>query len=585
MSLFTSVKVRKPKRNRFNLSHNYKMTGNMGLLYPILCEPVVPGDTFKIDSSIFLRTAPMIAPMMSKVTVYTHYFFVPNRLIWSEWKDFITGGEDGTADPATPKFQFQGGQAFNNTPEVKELFSNGSLADYLGFPVFPKIYTSEVSDKRTPATPFKIDQLPFRAYGLIWNEYYRDENLQDEIDIHKDESGTIDISSQNIDALLSLQRRAWKKDYFTSALPWPQRGDDVELPLSGEADVLGKTWNDKPILIGVRDNFTGVPNYQQNILTKSGEQLSPANRALYQHGVQMSASPSDPAATVGWDDVVLSVPKNSTGSPGYGVRSTDIAEQLKVDLSGASSATINELRRAIKAQEFLELNARGGSRYIEQILSHFGVRSSDARLQRPEFLGGGKQYVVVSDVLQTSSSDATSPQANQAGIGASLGSTHGFKRFFEEHGFVIGIMSIVPDASYMQGMPRKYLKEDRYDYYWPTFAHLGEQEIQNQEIYFAPGNDNTYQMDGTFGYTPRYSEYKHINDSVHGDFRTSLAFWHLGRIFDNGPRLNGSFIESKPSERVFATDATESTDHHFWINIQHNIKALRPMPKYGTPMF
>lgn len=255
---------------------------------------------------------------------------------------------------------------------------------------------------------------------------------------------------------------------------------------------------------------------------------------------------------------------------------------LKVDMGNVSAATINELRQAIKAQEFLELGARGGSRYIEQILAYFGVKSSDARLQRPEYLGGGKQPVVISDVLQTSETTQESPQGQPAGHGVSLGRSNSFKRFFEEHGYVIGIMSIMPQPCYQQGMPRQYTKFDRLEHYWPQFSHLGEQAIRKDELYYDPTNE--IQNEETFGYAPRYAEYKFINSSVHGDFRTSLNFWHMGRIFDSCPNLNKDFVQFKPGSvnRVFAVE--DQQFNHLWINVRNNITALRPMPKYGTPL-
>ena len=250
--------------------------------------------------------------------------------------------------------------------------------------------------------------------------------------------------------------------------------------------------------------------------------------------------------------------------------------KVNVDEMGIN---INDLRTSNALQRWFERNARGGSRYIEQILSHFGVRSSDARLQRPQFLGGGRMPISVSEVLQTSSTDETSPQANMAGHGISAGINNGFKHYFEEHGYIIGIMSITPRSGYQQGVPRDFTKFDNMDFYFPEFAHLSEQEVKNQELFLS--SDNNYNG-GTFGYTPRYAEYKYHQSEAHGDFRGNLSYWHLNRIFEDKPNLNTTFVECKPSNRVFATSETE--DDKFWVQMYQDVRALRLMPKYGTPM-
>lgn len=546
-SLFSSVRIRKPKKNRMNLSHNNKLTMKFGDLVPILCVPTLPGDTFKCNSELLVRFAPMLAPIMHEVNVYTHFFFCPNRLVWDDWKLFITGGETGEEAPVYPRIRFS-----SDTPEnLLQWFTTGMLPDYLGFPVLKKGQT--IADRNF----IELDALVFRAYNLIWNEYYRDQNIQPEVDIRKDHSGIEDMRTSLIQ-LISLRQRCWKKDYFTSALPFPQRGDDVELPLQGTADLIYD-----PTEHSVMDTVT-------NRTTTTGTVTSRA----YPDG--------NPGLFVGND------PGNLLGETN--IDSSIISPLIKgVDLSNVSSATINELRRAIKAQEFLETAARGGSRYIEQIYSYFGVRSSDARLQRPEFLGGGKSPVVISDVLQTSQTttgEGGSPQASPAGHAVSVQNSHSFKFFCEEHGFIIGIMSIMPKPAYQQGLNRLNTKFDRLDYYWPQFAHLGEQEIKGSEIYYdlSKPHDSLH-TDQTFGYTPRYAEYKFMNDSVHGDFRDSLNFWHMGRIFSDAPGLNTSFLTDVKStaNRVFAVQ--DNTFDKIWVNCHHNLVALRPMPKYGTPMF
>lgn len=589
MSIFNQIKVGRPKRTAFNLSHNFKMTGEMGILYPIMCQDVVPGDTFKCNTEIFCRMLPMIAPMMSRVRIYTHYFFVPKRLLWDKWEEFISGVDPtknrGTSDqsdyvpPSYPRYQFPNTYCFaqDNSFQGVLPYKAGELADYLGFPVFDLDdedgrYESSVQrgadGKVTASKLTTLDALPFRAYQLIWNDYYRDENLMDEIDIGFSESGTKRLRPSDY-APLYLRRRAWKKDYFTSALPFAQMGPDVTLPLTGLTNDETELYVDY------------LPGSVNNVLTqkifKSLDNTQPeGNKPLDVSNGRLSYT----------DDTQyyrLDLPRDENGRAHLGVDN----QQLKDLLSNIGSATINELRRAFAAQRFLEATARGGSRYTELLYSIFGVRSSDARLQRPEYLGGGVQDIVVSDVLQTSATDENSPQANQAGIGASLGRAGGFRRFFEEHGYVIGIMSIMPDSSYQQGIPKQYTKFDRYDHYWPQFAHLGEQEIKESELYYNGGDaSSSFEDDKIFGYTPRYAEYKYVPSTVHGRFRDQLSFWHLGRIFDSAPGLNYHFIECKPRTDIFAVENNPDKDlheHHFLFNIQHHLKAVRPMPRFGTP--
>lgn len=565
MNLFNSIRVRPPRMNRFNLSHEVKLTGKFGKLIPIMCQDVLPGDVFRCNSEVLLRMAPMIAPIMTKVNVYTHFFFCPKRLTWDNWKEFITGGPDGLDDVVYPRYRL------TNSYDTKyHGFGPGSLCDYLGFPVI-----NNPDGRIHPNNSVEIDALPIRAYQLIYNEYYRDQNIMEEIDIQKDMDGIIDVvaNSKNVN-LFELRNRCWKKDYFTSALPFAQRGADVELPLGGMADI---SYNN--------DNSVASIPPLSNVLRKTRSDVDPyvpyngfgGHENLYVGDSHELSNENGEHLYLGTDDDTNNYNLN-----------IDLSKIIKgVDLSGASSATINELRRAIKAQEFLELAARGGSRYIEQIYAYFGVRSSDARLQRPEFLGGGKSPVMVSDVLQTSQSTENSAQANPSGHGVSVQRSHSFKFRAEEHGYIIGIMSVMPDAAYMQGMPRLYNKFDRLDYYWPQFAHLGEQEILNKELYFdasAPAS-GTNNPDGTFGYTPRYAEYKFAMDSIHGDFRNSLSFWHMGRIFSKEPGLNPEFLTNveDAANRVF--NVVNDDVDKLWVNIHHNLIALRKMPKYGTPLF
>lgn len=567
MSIFNAITSKKPKKSVFDLSHDVKTTASMGLLYPILCEPVLPGDKWRVNTEIQCRLAPMLAPVMSRMDIYVHYFFVPNRLVWSDFQKFITGGENGTEEVPFPTFYLQ-------DLYTLDLLKSGSLADHFG--VQSKNYDSEVTFESNDL----ISALPFKGYQLIWNEYYRDQNLMDEVSIRPEENGIITGSSR-IRQLNLMHLRAWQKDYFTSALPWSQRGPAVTLPLGSEAYVSG----DADIMLspetGTSNRFRKQGIYDPNEAAgRYNSDLTNSIRVnVYDQGGSSSDMPTMAALNEGSSYKEVNIDLNKTH-----IAHTD---GLPVDLSSATAVTINELRKASRLQEWFEKNARGGARYIEQIFSHFGVRSSDSRLQRPEFLGGNKIPIMTTDVLQTSASQEDSAQANYAGIGGAMSKTRGFKRFFEEHGYIFGIMSIRPKPAYMQGIKKDLQKFDRFDFGWPEFSQLGEQPILNKEIYFDFGSSELNNK--TFGYTPRYAEYKFINNSVHGDFRNSLNFWHLARIFGGSPNLTGSFVTVNELRdelsRIFAveTQLGESLDH-FWLNIHHNIKAVRPLPKYGIPV-
>lgn len=601
MNLFNSVRINRPKFNGFNLSHDFKLTGQLGTLIPILCEPVVPGDVFSINTSILLRFAPLAAPIISNVDVYTHFFYCPNRILWDGWNDFIadskpkkrnsSGVLEEKEPPLYPRITWDANflKTMQDRPQFTSLFCEGSLMDYLGFPAFSSHegYPSSLAHfieagTANPVAPAKIelDALPFRMYSLIYNEYYRDENLQDEIDIMKDVNGVVNDSSAAL-LLMSLRQRDWRKDYFTSALPFPQAGEDVRLPLYGEGSITGKgrivyDSNSGDTYLRSSGNLPSVPD---------GSSLSavrPANSSGAVNSVGFDLSSLSSSERMAWEGQLKS-------GHGLGVDNSSSLRvdttSLKVDGDSLSAATINELRRAIRVQEFKELEARGGHRLKEMIAAFFGQNVPDARLQRPIYLGGGRTPVVVSEVLQTSQTttgDNGSPQGTPSGTAASLG-THGmYKKKFVEHGWIMCILSVVPKPEYQQGLPRKYFKFDRFDHYWPTFQHLGEQEILNKEIYSDPTDGKD---DEVFGYTPRYAEYKFCPNRVAGDFRTSLNFWHLGRIFENRPLLNSDFVTCNPSTRIFAVDDSDQPDpiDKLWISVHHDFKAVRPMSRYGTP--
>lgn len=561
MSIFTKVQTSKPKRNVFDLSHEIKLTAELGSLVPIFCQEVLPGDSFRVNTSSLVRMAPMIAPIMQRLNVYTHFFFVPNRILWDDWETFITGGPDGSGLKPTDG----GAMPFPREAPIAGQFGVGSLCDYMGVPTPEYVFGDQVKTQYS-GRPV-VNALPFRAYQLIWNEYYRDQNLTDPFDIHPEIWSSNELTGlpdneagKYITGLFKLRSRAWHKDYFTSALPWTQRGEEATFPLGGTAPVSVNGLSSSVGVTALIDKSSGKP---VNVINPLDYPLD-VTRAGSSYPYQIEA-------------------KDSAGNKSYYAQLSTPSQSLSgtADLSSATAVTINELRRANALQVWLEKNARGGARYIEQILSHFGVRVADYRLQRPEFLGGGKSPIMISEVLQNSES-ATTPQGNMSGHGLSASSNHAFKAHFYEHGFVIGIMSILPYSSYQQGLPKIFKKFDKLDYAFPEFANLGEQPILNSELYYSNNSSDSE----TFGYTPRYAEYKYCPDSVHGDFRTSLNFWHQGRIFDSAPALNEDFVtcDDPNLNRIFAVQGTEEQRYdHFWIQIYNDVRAIRPLPKYGTP--
>ncbi len=519
---FNTIQVNKPKRNFFDLSHERKFSFDMGQLVPIMCQEVLPGDTFNVINQQLLRFAPMLAPIMHKVEVYTHYFFVPNRLVWDNWDEFITGNNGEAPAPAFPYILLPTASPLD-PPSV----ASGSLADYLGCPVGH--YT--IQDEN-------VNAMPIAAYNLIWNEYYRDQNLQEPLPFQLqdgDNTGDFGVLFRG-----KPQKRAWEHDYFTSALPWTQKGEEVLLTFDTEADISPE-----------------FNPYGTQVVKEQGENTPfslDGHLGNYNNGSL-------------W---------NEDGNAFRTAVNLDVSDSLSIDLSGTYLMSVNQLRQAMALQRWLELNARAGSRYIETILAHFGVRSDDARLQRPEYLGGGKSNVAFSEVLQMSESNNT-PQGTMSGHGINYGESHEFKAYFKEHGLVIGIMSVRPRTSYQQGIPKLFLKNDKFDYFWNLLAHLGEQPIENRELYV-----NHPEPAGTFGYIPRYSEYKYINSSVHGDFTNSLDFWHAGRIFSTPPNLNEDFISCDPTDRIFAV--TDDEVHSLWCHLYQQVKATRPIPVFSTPL-
>jgi hypothetical protein len=515
-NLFNSIQLIKPKKNVFDLTHDVKLSTNMGQLTPILTLECVPGDKINLSCESLIRFAPMIAPVMHRMDVTMHYFFVPNRILWNNWEKFIT---EHNSEHVAPYLSVQTG-----TYTAAQL----KMMDYMGIPPIP-----------TGGTTTNVSALPFAAYQAIWNEYYRDQNLQAPLD-YKLTDGDNNTDSTARAKWTTLRNRAWEHDYFTASLPFAQKGAAVDIPIGTLQGDTRVTWNSDEVPNSNYDK-AGVYGYSPGTFVES-------------------------------TFIGNTAPQNLTSEPG--ATSGLIA---KTSETSVEPATINDLRRAFRLQEWLEKNARGGTRYIENILTHFGVRSSDKRLQRPEYITGVKSPVVVSEVLNTTGQTDGLPQGNMAGHGISVTSGKSGSYYCEEHGYIIGIMSVMPKTAYQQGIPRTFLKTDSLDYFWPTFANIGEQEVKKEELYAYTAN-----AQDTFGYVPRYAEYKYMPSRVAGEFRTTLNYWHLGRIFSTEPSLNSTFVECDPTKRIFAVE-DPGTDS-LYCHVLNKIQAVRPMPKYGTPM-
>lgn len=529
-------------RNVFNLTNERKFTCNMGKLVPFMMEEVYPGDDWKVKTECVLRLQPMLAPIMHRVDVFTHFWFVPNRLLWKDWEGFITGGKYGNDSPNRD----------GTNPYVKPFVtltspSKNALSTYLGLPCVQNYPDQTIYDPGT----YTVDAMPFRAIQLIWNENYRDENLQDEVEISLDGGEDLTVNTS------VLPVRCWEKDYFTSALPWQQRGDPAYLPLglSAPTSVYG---NGKSLGLtdGTRGYITanGIVGNAYNIIT--GDATS-TNVGTNVDGISITGATK-----------ALGINQNPKYSGLIGT----------TDLTSASAVSVSDVRTAFQVQKFLEKSARAGYRYIEYILEHFGVHSPDARLQRPEFLGGGRSPVIVSEVLQTSETSATgTAQGNMAGHGINVNANHAFTKSFTEQGYIIGLMSILPRTSYQQGINRMWLRQTKYDYLVPVLSHLSMQGIMTAELYQSgTGTDRMI-----WGYQNRYDELRRRESHVAGDFVDNMNFWHMGRIFANKPQLNADFVASDPTKRIFAV--TDQTSDACIVDLLVNARAIRPLPKHGNP--
>lgn len=576
MSRFDYVPIKTPARNVFDLSHDVKSSYKFDYLYPFLCEEIVPGDTFNCRVEAFLRTMPLLTPVMHNVDMHVWFIFVPCRLAWNQnrkddFKVFITGGEKGTDYPEKPFYTWAQIKAISQDPQVEvgvlpdawqKRIEVGCLMDHLGM---PSLLHGQTPGESTQ----KIDSIPLRCYQVAYNDLFRNQNVQDEIEFSFDSGQETNV---NLAKLLTLRRKNWEKDYFTSCLPFQQRGEAQPLPL----DMTNATLSVRP---GVANEFLSVALNRDGLVRSSyiNDGETDYDIGIDAQGKLQARQYAGGAAVSG---EIMSVDNETT------ISMEDIASRLS--LAGVSVGTINDLRTAYRIQMWLENNARCGSRYIEQILSHFGVMSSDARMQRPELLGGGKIPLIFTDIPQNSGTvdndEYPTVQGNLSGKGTLYGKTDGFKKSFEEHGWLFGILSIVPRTSYQEFLHRKFQRFSRFDYYFPEFANLSEQAVLRKEVHFDPSIFNLSSDEEVFGYQERFCEMRYIPSTVHGQMRDTLQAWHLGRVLPPYPVLNSDFVTAKTRADIFAiTDVQEGTADPFVCQLHLDIKAVRPLPKYGIP--
>ncbi|WNK13111.1 MAG: major capsid protein [Microvirus sp.] len=540
-AIFTNVAVKTPKRSRFDLSHDVKLSTDPGLLTPVMVMDCVPGDSVNLSAQALVRFSPLVSPLMHRVNVAIHYFFVPNRILWDSWEHFITK----TGDPITGQQPIMPYILVGDpVPPV------GSLYDFMGLP-----------QKTGSATgAIRINPLAFAAYQRIYNDYYRWKgDMSGDIDPNPLE-GTLCIdgdNSANFASLIGIKKRGWQHDYFTSALTASQKGSLVDIPL-GDV-VLNPAWNSDGQQPGWKDVRDLLPQNDVSAGARDEHLITPTNA---------SSGGSYRGATASYQQFPP-------------MTSPDLLP-LAYDPDGSlivQPVTINELRRAESLQTFLELLARGGSRYTELVKNFFNTNTGDARVQRSEYITGSITPVQISEVLNTTGESGGLAQGNMAGHAAAVVSGRGGSYFCREHGYIIGIMSVMPDTAYQQGIPKHYFKFDVEDFFFPQFEGLGEQPVLNKEL--VAQYDNGDDDDQVFGYLPRYSEYKYIPNRVAGLFKTTLKFWHWGRIFADLPALNQDFLDCNPRTDIYAV--TDGTENKLYCHVNNRILANRPMRKYTIP--
>lgn len=498
------------KRSKFSLS-NYKLASmKMGYIVPVNLLEVLPGDSIQQSTGVFMRLAPLVAPVMHPVHLTVYHFYVPTRIIWDDFEDFITGGPDGTDTSVAPTLSI--------TPAAS------TLADYLGLPL---------------GNALTVSALPFRAYNLIWNEYFRDQDLMAELPISF-------ASGEDKTTPTNLLRPCWSKDYFTTSRPWPQKGPNITLPIGQTA----------PVVVKLPADGTGMPRLRY----VDGSYPTESGMLAFSGGSDGSSDPQYGGFIEQPDTYNRTFLLDPKGT-------------LEVNLAGATGVDINALRQAFAIQRFQEKRALFGSRY-EDYLRFIGVRPQDARLQLPEYLGGGSQTIQFSEVLQTAGDSVGALY----GHGIAAMRTNRYRRFIPEHGFVLSFLVVRPIPVYTQGIERMWSRKTKDDYWQKEFEHIGQQEVLNKEIYA----DGSAVDEETWGYQNRYDEYRRGVNTVSGEFRTNQDYWHMARVFANRPALNADFVQSNPTDRIF--QASEQLSDQLYCMIQNNITAKRLISKNGNPI-
>lgn len=557
------------KRTKFDRSHVYKTTFNSGKLIPVFVDEVLPGDTARMSVNYFARLATPIKPIMDNIYLDWFFFFVPNRLVWEHWQNFCFEQEDPDDDT---DYVIPTVTATGNSDNAYI----GSLWDYFGLPV------------NTSGNLSGISALPFRGIYLIYNEWFRDENLQKSVKIQKgdfnevlnsarasEQPSWVFTSGTSLVPGLACPPRGKRHDYFTSALPWTQKGPGVSIGLAGTASIVDPSPMNGFLLHSNSDQLAAVSavHYDGEYPGEGGRKVASGQGSISFKRWTNNSHYSSVGGFAGnsSEDITMS----AIGASGY------LGNDSYVDLDTSSIFTINSLRTAFQMQKFYERLARGGSRYTEVLRSFFGVVSPDARLQRPEFLGSFTKMVNVNPIAQTSATDDTSPQGNLSAYGVTAAKFHGFTKSFVEHGYIFGFVCARADLTYQQGINKMWLRSTVYDFYWPTFAHLGEQAIELRELYAQGGESDSK----VFGYQERYAEYRYKPSQITGKFRSSVVHgsldkWHLSQYFENAPTLNEEFIvENPPIKRIIAVP----DEPEFLLDIGFRYITVRPMPMFGTP--